>query len=198
MNSRGLTLIELLVTLSLLSVTMMIAFSIFSGGSRIWQRSQCESNQALEASVLFQDLRVHLRSYQAFSKLEFKGEPDQVTVPALVPSSRRNADGVMEPAQIIYYLKGDEGILCRATQPYRLIRKNRYKELACTQLMSGVEKMRFHYYGYNETSKDHQWRSSWDESLPLAIKVELTYNDKCSEDHVTQKQTITLPSGRVG
>lgn len=193
----GLTLIELLVTLALLSVTMGIAFSMFSGGGRVWQRAQCETGREQAALLAFQDLRVHLRSFQPYAKIEFKGEADEMTFPLLAASPLRNADGLYEPAQVSYYLREEDGVLCRAVLPYRLVRANRYKDAACTEVMRDVEKWKLSYYGYSESGKDHHWRSVASESIPLSVKIELTYRDSCSEDYVTRTETITLPTGRV-
>ena len=115
----------------------------------------------------------------------------------LAASPLRKADGLYEPAKTSYYLRKEDGVLCRAVRPYRLELKNQYADLACTEVMSGVDKWKLSYYGYNESSKDHRWRSSWSESTPLSVKVELTYHDNCSEAHVTRTQTITLPTGRI-
>ena len=197
MNSRGLTLIELLVTLAVLSITMVIAFSMFSGAGRIWQRAQCETGKEQQVLLAFQDLRVHLRSFQPYAKLEFKGADDEIQFPLLAPSPLRKSDGMFEPALASYYLRKEDGVLCRAVMPYRLIRENRYKDPTCTEVLTGVDKFKLSYYGYNESSKDHRWRSRGEDSTPLSIKIELTYHDTCSEAHVAQTQTITLPTGRV-
>jgi len=197
MNSRGLTLIELLVTLALLSITMVIAFSMFSGAGRIWQKAQCETGREQQALLAFQDIRVHLRSFEPYAKFEFKGEADEIQFPLLAPSPLRKSDGFYEPALASYYLRKEDGVLCRAVMPYRLMRENRYQERACTEVMTGVDKLKLRYYGYNESSKDHHWRSNVSETTPLSVKIELTYHDSCSEAHVTRTQTITLPAGRV-
>ena len=197
MNSRGLTLIELLVTLALLSITMVIAFSMFSGAGRIWQRAQCETGKEQQVLLAFQDLRVHLRSFQAYAKFKFKGEDDEIQFPLLAPSPLRKSDGLYEPALASYYLRKEDGVLCRAVMPYRLTRENRYKDPTCTEVLTGVEKFKLSYYGYNASSKNHSWRGSWSETTPLSIKIELTYHDICSEAHAKRTQTITLPAGRV-
>jgi len=197
MNSKGLTLVELLVTLALLSITMVISFSMFSGGGRIWQRAQCETGREQEALLAFQDLRVHLRSFQPYAKLEFKGEDDEIHFPLLEQSFLRKEDGLFEPALASYYVREEDSVLCRSVQPYRLMRKNRFKDPTCTEVMRGVEKWKLRYYNFNDSSKEHQWRSVAEESAPLSVKVELTYLDSCSEEHVTRTQTITLPTGRV-
>jgi len=147
--------------------------------------------------VAFQDLRVHLRSFQPYKKFEFKGESEEIQFPLLAASPLRKADGLYEPALATYYLREEDGVLCRSVMPYRLTRENRYKDLTCTEVMSGVEKWKLSYYGYNESGKNHHWRSNWSESTPLSVKIELTYHDSCSEEHVTRTQTITLPTGRI-
>lgn len=196
--SRGFTLIELLVTLSILSITMGIAFSMFSGGGRIWQRAQCETGRDQQALLAFQDLRVHLRRIQGYSKIEFKGHSDEIQFPLLAPSPLKKRDGLEEPAMATYYLRKKDGVLCRALMPYRLMRENRYKDLSCTEVMEGVEQWKLSYYSYNESSKKYHWRSAASKSVPLSVKVEMTYSDNCSEGHVKRTQTITLPTGRIG
>ncbi len=197
----GLTLVELLVTLSLLTLVAGAAVAIFSGGIQVWQRIENRGPSAQWLQVTFAQVQRDLHNARRFKPIRLEGRYDALSFAALVPAPP--PEGTAEPVQIDeelgrvgYYFDWGRRMLCRSQTPYRLIRKIRLRD-ACSPVLSDIERVQFSYYGFDAKTKNGGWHSEWTaDELPLAVKLEVSARDAAKRP-TSQSLVIRLPIAAV-
>lgn len=201
MKSRpaGFTLVELLITLALMTFIFGVLFSMISGGLRVWQRLQCGVKQEHEIYFAFDQIRRGLHAVHPFELILFKGSQDRIEFPALidVPSAEESETAVREPGRISYYYDRSQLTLCKSERLFRGLRRDARAEV-CKPLALNVEKAVFSYSGYNSKSKSFSKTSYWsDKQPPVSVKVELEYHDPCSEKKSKKEFLVAIPIGPI-
>jgi hypothetical protein len=94
-----------------------------------------------------------------------------------------------------YYWDRRNRRLCRAQHPYRLLSRSRLTDpKACETVAEDVNKVRFSFYAWDPANESYAWSNSWsDAKPPLAVKLELTYNDEQARRDVTQALVVPVP-----
>jgi len=194
----GYTLVELLVTLSLMTFVFSVLFSMMSGGMRVWERLKCGVKQEHEIYLAFSEVKRGLHAYQPFEGIPFKGEHDQMSFASLVVVSPANSDAVtLEPGRRIFYFDKSRKALCQSDRPFRGARRES-RVGNCKVLAEDIENVEFHYYVYNTGSKGFVWHSSWsDKQPPVAVKMELDYVEPCSEKKSRKEFLVSIPVGPI-
>ncbi len=179
LNSRrgGFTLIELIISITILSIITVIIGAAFRLGIQAWEKGEKETEDAQRLRVLSSLLSQQLKSLYPYTiKIEdkdeevvvFKGEPDSVTfVTALTDSSY----GGFKWVQYIFrdgVLLYKEGLL-----PDKKIEehiKSKDKEEIIDTDLDGFQ---LSYL----SPDDDEWMDSWDfgEDVPVAIKVTISH-----------------------
>ncbi len=196
----GFTLVELLVTLSLMTVVFGILVSMMMGGAGIWERVKCGVLQDHGIYIAFDKMRRGLHSAHPFTGKMFKGTNDKLEFPALLTvQDEKTGEIASEPGQISYYFYRSRKRLCQTEQFHRGARKRRYGADLCVPLAENIEKVYFRYRGYNADSKSSSWTGYWsDKQFPLAVKLELDYGDPCTEKKSKKEFLVSIPVGPIG
>ena len=195
--SRGFTLVEMLVTLSMLALVGMTAVAILSGGLRVWERLQNQETVGQQVSLALESVRREIHNAQLFRPIPFKGEYDSFSFPALVERVLEDGTVLQEVGRVGFFLDEGRNQLCRSRLPYRLLRGILLRENRAP-LVGGIQRLRFSYYGEDLSTGDFAWKDSWFfEEPPLAVKMELGYRETPKGKILTRLLIVGLPVGWV-
>lgn len=173
---RGLTLIEVVISLFLLSLMSVIVVQSYRSGLMIWERQGSENRKLDTSRVLMNRLRSQIKSAYAWNyrdelkeNLYFEGREDFLDFTALVGFTSRRPNGVIHALR--YSLEDDpdaEGkmlVLEEYAWPRRGFPEG--EEPLLRESVSGVEELRFSYKvrtlrsaAAGET-EEGEWTDSW-------------------------------------
>ena len=198
-RSAGFTLVELLVTLALMTVIFSILFSMIGGGVKIWERLKCGVRQEHDIYFALDSIRRGLHGLSPFEPIRFKGASERMDFSVLLNPDIENSDSTLrEPGQRSYYFDKNSRTLCESERLYRGMRRDNRAE-KCKPLAQNIDKVRFTYLFYNATSKGFLWRGYWsDKQPPISVKVELDYDEPCSEKKSRKEFLVSIPVGAIG
>ena len=193
----GLTLIELLVTISLMVLVAGTVAAVFMGGWRVWERIESHGTQDAWTEVVFDQVRRDLHNVRKFSELPFTGEYNEVSFPFLVESETKDGLRYEELGRLGYYFDAYHHALCRSEQTFRDSRRIRLRE-ACTPVLTDVERVKFRYYGLDPASKTYDWSSKWEAAEPpLAVGLEIRYHSSTAQPPMARSLTVHLPLAEI-
>jgi|GEM_PF-933648 len=188
---RGFTLVELLVSIALLTIVSGVVFATFSGGIRVWERIQAVGQEDQWVQIGFEQFRTDLRNAKHFGPVGFHGSYDMVSVPALVPAAPDSDQ--LEPGELGYYYDSNRRRVCRASFPYRMLRRRRLRD-ECTTVLSQVERVKLSYYALNPKTGEGGWTGSWESTdPPLAVKMDIRYYDPSTRRPVDRSLVVNVP-----
>lgn len=190
-SALGFTLVELLVTTSLMALVGGAAVAALSGGLRVWERAREAGTGQESLLITVSQLRRDLQNVRAFTPILFDGAYDRFTF-ATVDVEHPEASGPREVGQRGYYLDEPRHALCRAYVPYRLMRRQRITD-RCQGLLEGVTRVRVSYFGTDEDSGNTGWSQHWHSNTPpTAVKAELTLQPDRRQPATTQSFIVNL------
>ena len=190
-GSLGFTLVELLVTTSLMALVGGAAVAALSGGLRVWERAAETGTGQESLLIAFTQLRRDLQNVRAFKPVPFDGAYDRFTF-ATADVEHPDATGPQEVGQRGYYLDELHHVLCRAYVPYRLMRRERITD-RCRTVLEGVTRVRFSYFGTDKDSGAAGWSQHWRSTeAPIAVKAELAIQSDRRQPASTQTFVINL------
>ena len=170
---RGFTLVELLVTTSLMAVVGGTAVAALAGGLQVWGRAKEFGTQQQAILITFDQIRRDLQNTRTFQAVPFQGRYDQCAF-AAVDRMDGNPDAAPEIGRLGYFLDEPHRVLCRSFVPYRLAGAARLTD-RCDAVLEGVTRVRFSYFGQGKEGGEAAWRQSWDAARPpLAVKAEVS------------------------
>ena len=175
---RGFTLVELLVTVALVSLIGATVVAAVSGCLRVWGKVSAHGDTTSWAEVTFAGIRHDLHNIKTFTPINFKGEYDTMRFPAVVRSPLSDGEEIPEIGQVGYYFDNQHKRLCRAQVPYRLMRRAHLKD-RCDAVMNHVNRVRFSYYKPKTDTGEAGWGTAWEAvEPPIAVKVEVNYDER--------------------
>ena len=190
---RGFTLLELLVTTSLMALVGGATVASLGGGIRVWERTVKFGGRQQSVLLAFDRLRRDLQNVRRFRLVPFKGEYDAFQVAAVdqaIPGDESQA----ELGARGYFLDERRHLLCRSFVPYPLMRTTRLRD-HCQPVLEHVTRVRFTYFGQREAGEAAEWAGRWEsDRLPLAVKMELTVQSG-EKDSSTQTLLVALAAG---
>ena len=167
------TLVELLVTVSLMALVGAGAVGALSGGVKVWERAMVFGTGQQEALVACEWLRRDVQNARRFAPIPFKGEYDAYGF-AAVDHESVDASGPRELGRLGFFYDQAHRRVCRSFVPYSLLHDRRLKD-QCQSMLEGVTRMRFSFFGVEESGHP-EWSGDWTvkERGPWGLKTELT------------------------
>lgn len=190
---QGLSLVELVVSLSLVAMISGSTMATLSGGLAVWDRIQQHGVQQQWFQVAFEGLRRDLRSMRRFEPIGFTGDYDAVSFPAVLGAGGAlTATEGNELGCVAYFFDSGRQRLCRSRIPYRRFASTRIKS-ACEPMLEGIRSIRFSYYVQEEHGSSFRWtgRAEGPEP-PLAVKMEIRYDTTQASSSFTTATTTSL------
>ena len=193
----GFTLIEMLISLSLLSAISATTVAVLSGGMHVWQRAGGGAWATQHVQLAWEEFQRDARQIRHFSLLPFDGRSDTVAFAALV-----DVDEVNENRQIIthtalgrvgYYADLRHRLLCRSSVPFREAEGHRLRE-TCSPVLTDVRGVHLRYYGDDPDRGGADWFDSWEHPQPpVAIRLEVE-QEREAEGRTTHALIVRLPT----
>ena len=174
-SKTGFTILELIVSITILSLVALIIGQGFRIGLNSWEKGEAETVETQQLRILSGMLTQQLKSFYLYmTKLDddveasiiFQGENDSILfVTTLVDSSFGGLKWVRYSFDkgVLYY---KEGLL-----PDKNVMENIEGDEEI--LASDIEDVLFEYY----VSHEDEWKESWDveDAVPDAVRVKLSY-----------------------
>ena len=171
-SAFGFTLVELLVTTSLMALVGGATVAALGGGVRVWQRAAEMGTEHERALVAFEQMRRDLQLVRQFRPVPFDGSYNQYVF-AAVSRAQNTKSKLAEIGSLGYFLNERDHRLCRSFIPYRLMKRERLTD-HCETVLEDVTQVRFDYFGKDAASGEVDWRNSWESEMPpMAVKAEM-------------------------
>ena len=185
-NRRSFTLIEMLITVSILSVIGLAVFSTFNSSIKVWQRLNRQA-PALDIGLAFEKLSGDLRNSFPFQNIKFAGSKDKLIFAAIVRIGDKT--GIHdEIGSVEYALDNKQGKLSRAQLTYSQLYQE--KQPASRVLLSNIKGANFKYYYFDPEKQKYAWSDSID-SIPLAVQISIDMGSGVFSN--TWSKIITIP-----
>lgn len=183
--SRGFTLVELLIALTLIGLLSVVLLGGLRFGTRVWETGHERS----AASAEIEGLHGLLRRQLSQARLPAQGPGAPADTASFVGTSERVRFTAPLPDYVgvggLYRFelapveRGEGAALELAWQLYRPDRSEWFEEETLSRriLIEGVERLRVRYFGTSEAGEEPQWHDSWDSpgALPALIALELEF-----------------------
>ena len=210
---KGFTLLELILSISILSLVMVTIYGTLSMGSRTWEKGERDIEKIQRMRVVMNLLAREIKSTFPYkvtpSELDthkefyaFDGKKDSISFVSSVPL--RGEKGGL--SWLTFWVEEDEGLVVVEQDALRADifeeRDSLDKDLM-EVLDPRVTDIRFEYYklksGKEEGEGEGEWEEKWDaekeKTLPNAVSVELTFEEEAGEEdgegEVYTKELIT-------
>lgn len=193
-SRRGFTLIEILLTVSLMSLCSLAIYNVFSSGVKLWARAQYFSVEQ-DISIFLDKFSEDLRNSFYYTGIKFNGMQSQLTVPAFVitPADERSirADEglITEIGAVKYYYDYETHTIHRAQANYSQALNGRFSDDKV--LVKSVTSLKFIYYVPGAQGVDPY--AKMEDVIPSAVYVEIKYNDGNAEHQMGR--FVALPVG---
>jgi len=204
MHDKGVTLIELLISLTILSMIVVLVFSAFRVGIRVWEKggANVETNQRMRTVLeLFrhQIASVCVRNFPKDKPFYLKGEEKHLELLSDLSLVPGNPSGIVKAR---YRVAGDPGSERLIFFEERAFKKEEtsFKTIVINseseseseepdedqfhQLLSGIHQIRFSYL--KDSKEELTWQPEWTESgFPIAVRMTLMENEDALPVNVT-------------
>jgi len=189
-KQNGFTLLELVITITILSLIMAIVYGSMRLGTRAWRTGEARAEENQRARVILSQLAEEIRSAHSIYSygqigdrekkyLAFKGEPDRIWFITVTPGLTSEPINNKLRA-IVYEVDPEQGLLMRETQ---LFYEDFFAHLETQEprvLDPEVAGMALRYYYVPETkgtdegevSEEGMWLTEWDPNAiePVAVQ----------------------------
>jgi general secretion pathway protein J len=202
-GSSGFTLLEMVVTLTILGFILLIIFGAFRLGISAWEKGESSREEYQKVRAVSQLVSRQLKSIVPYKIKTEKAEGDYLAFEGSARSLKFVSALSMRAKQpegfvyAIYEFKdgGSEGGRLVVYEQRVLIRKNFFEERPNEEsgvpLIEGISDIRFEYYQEEDSLKNREegWVEEWDakeeKDLPRAIRMTVTYKSGQSEKEET-------------
>ena len=185
----GFTLIEMLIVTAILSVVALAVFATLNNGIKIWQKVNRQLPEE-DLNIFFDKFAHDVKNTFKFTGIIFSGTIEKVEFPTLVNSLRLQKRTV---GKLIYAYEPETRILNRYQVDFAGVYSGESKA-SPQQTLKNVRALKFQYYLYNEQNKVYLWQDEYGykEGLPLAVRVELEFDDGAEIKKFTK--TVSIPT----
>ncbi len=186
-KAAGLSFIEIVIVMTILSLISLAVYANLSNGIKIWQRINKpvpEEDLNIFLGRFIQDLKNTLR----FKGLDFLGAEDSFELASTInsPALKKKTVG-----KVIYYYDRRDKVLKRQQQDLSQIYNRQDPSL--THQLENVDSLRFQYCSYDEEKKEFIWQEEWKtkDELPLSVRIDLEFNNGIQTKGFTE--TVDIP-----
>lgn len=185
-KQAGLTLIELLISLVIISIVITLCANGFKFGNRVWEKVDAEQAYLDETVTTQRFLRKIISEAIFYPLLEedslqneyFTGNSENLIF--LAPSPQYGLDDYLYIYEIFKQKNGDSYDLglryLPANSYFSGIKNNADRNV---KLMRKVKNIKFKYYGVSKRTRERAWFNSWiqQDELPSLISIDIEPED---------------------
>ena len=202
-GSSGFTLLEMVVTLTILGFILLIIFGAFRLGISAWEKGESSREEYQKVRAVSQLVSRQLKSMVPYKiktekaegdYLAFEGRSRSLKFVSALSIRAKQPEGFV---YAIYEFKdgGNEGGRLVVYEQRVLIRKNFFEERPNEEsgvpLIEGISDIRFEYYQEEDSLKNRkegwveEWNAKEEKELPRAVRMTVTYKSGRSEKEET-------------
>jgi general secretion pathway protein J len=185
-NTRGFTLIEVLIAMSLLSLMMVLLFSSLHIGAKSWQQGEEKIADINEIAVVQQFFSHHLAhalpQWNDFDPekervFAFQGKKTSVQFVGAFPASAERYGLQLFNVALKDITK--KSAVTVSVKPFFPLAENETAFEDEVELISGVKQFELAYFGLNDETGEYQWQTEWlnKELQPRLVKIALELAD---------------------
>ena len=209
-RQSGFTLLELVITITILSLILLVIAGALRLGSDAWERGEEKAERYQKSRAAFSLLSQQLKSAYPYKIKATKAEPDFFAFQGASDSLRfvssfsmksRRPEGLVFVTYRIEEGKSSGKVLKVCEQ--RVLNKNFTEETPkdddFLSFMEGLSDIKFEYYKESEDEETPgEWVGSWDgkeeTELPRQIRVNLTWKEKKGESEIVLPAIVSIPA----
>jgi general secretion pathway protein J len=209
-GAPGFTLLELIVTFTILSLVVVMILGALRLGSASWERGEERVEKVQKKRIVLELLSQQMKSsfpYRIKSQkaeadfLAFLGERTSLRFVSAFSIRARKQEGLV----FVIYKVEEERTSGKTLKVYekRVLNKNFLEETPDEEqfftLADGLSDLNFEYFDEGE-SKDAsgEWLESWDakekKALPGQVKITVTWKEKKADSEVPLPAVVSLPA----
>lgn len=186
----GLTMIELLVSISILTVLLAAILMTLYSGLLVWERASGYDMKRMETMLALESLEKEVRNTFPFHAIEFKGSPSGMKFAGVINVT---TDGVriQRFCEIKYDFDPTAHTFRRQSRIYPFGLSGGDESLA---VLSGVDVVKVSYASTPEKDRSlAAWLETWDNGgkLPAAVRIEFEFHGTGTPARMIR--TIRLP-----
>ncbi len=211
--TTGFTLIEVVVTLTILGFILLIIFGAFRLGLSAWERGESTKEEYQKARIVPQLISQQIKSIVAYKiktqqaegdYLAFEGKAHSLKFVSALPIKAKQPQGFV---YAIYEFKegGREGGRL-VLYEQRVLNKDFFaeepKEELAISLLEGISDIRFEYYREEDPLKNQkeEWVEEWsakeERELPQALRMTIIQKDQKDKEEFPITILASLPAYR--
>jgi len=191
------TLFELLLVVSLLSITGLAIYNAISNGLRVWEYSQRFSAEE-DVAIFFERLTEDLRNTYSYSLIPFDGKPDKLVIPTVIRApidtgkkkDRGNTDMAEQMGAAQYFLQSGKKTIFRRQGVYGQALKQKFSEGRA--LAAPVARLQFSYIFYDKGKQKIEKTSKG--KIPASVMVDVEFVEVTGQPRRI-KRIIHIPIG---
>ncbi|MBN1586611.1 MAG: prepilin-type N-terminal cleavage/methylation domain-containing protein [Candidatus Omnitrophica bacterium] len=170
---RGFTLLELLITTSLVSLVGLAIANTFSRGLQVWDKVNALGGVEREAGFVLDEFARELRSSFVLDGVEFEGDRESVSFPTLVKARHKEHGDFVGAGRVGYFYDSARKTLSRSAETYAQVLSG--SEARAEPLLNHVRSVDLSYYYFDSRFRNYKWEEEWEEreSMPIGIKITL-------------------------
>ena len=218
---QGFTLVEVIITMTILGLILLIIFGAFRLGLSAWERGESIKEEFQKERIISQLISQQVKSMVPYkiktqkaegNYLAFEGKAHSLKFVSALSMKAKKPEGFV---YVIYDFKkeGREGgrlILYEQRVLNKDFFEERPKEELEISLLEGISDVFFEYY--REENKDKNWTEGWveernakeEKELPKALRIKITYpayqqagkNEKGREETVSVSLLASISAHR--
>lgn len=192
-NRQGFTLLELLITSSIIAMIGLAVFATFSMGIKAYNRIQYSGLTQADVLLSLEKMEKDLHNTLNFSGIAFGGENRKVSFAGLVGPQADSALGRMS-----YYLDIKNKSLVKDENIYPVSSQETYgaysQGSSSSKALASIKDIAFTYYYFDTQVREYVWRDSVNET-PLAVKIKVIFMGE-NERNVEIIRTVLIPAQR--
>lgn len=186
-REQGFTLIEVIIGLVLLSIMMMLIFSVLRTGARSWEAGEKRALQSSQLLIVAQFLRTRLTETRAlfddFSEegerlFAFQGTDNQLRMVSALPAS--SGRGGLRLFTLAEAKNGRQKNLSMALKRFYPSFDEVEEDIEDVVVVENIKIFKLSYFGADNPGDDPGWQASWEEkkTLPFMVKIEIQLKDQ--------------------
>jgi prepilin-type N-terminal cleavage/methylation domain-containing protein len=198
LKSKGFTLLEVLVTLTILTMLLGVIFGCLHMGIRAWEKGEEIAEENQEMRIVKDLISQQIRSIYPYRFREgniespaFKGEDDSIRFISTMGATSRGAVGL---TFVSYFIDPSYGLmLCEKRIFDRKTFEDEWNmEEDAIPFSSLVSEIAFEYEGEEGEEGSKEWDANKEGGFPHIVRVSLRYKEKLSDKEATTTLTIPL------
>ena len=189
----GITLVELLVTISILGIIALAFFSTFAIGMNAYARLRNDTTTRTDVLLSLEKMESSLRNIPAFSEIEFVGNSSRISFPGFIKSNDSENKNDLSLGCVSYYFDDQTGALKKQEEDYTEAISLSGYQANNTECLANIENIEFTYYYFNSEPKSYDEKNSMQEGGGVPFAVGITVSFKNGDMTEIVKRLVLIP-----